>query len=154
MVNAMQVPPSILVERLAKYLKENYSEVINPPEWSKFSKTGSYKEYIPLQEDWWYYRAASILRKLYKAKGPVGIERFRVIYGGKKRFGSSPPHFRKGSGAIARNILKQLEKAGLVTRISGKGRTLTPNAVSLLDRISKEIMSELAEQTPELKRYL
>lgn len=154
MVNAIQVPADKLIEKLANYLKENYKDIIVPPEWATYAKTGVSREHPPLQEDWWYLRAASILRKLYKRKQPVGIESLRVAYGGNKRFGSSPPHFRKGSGAVIRNILKQLEKAGLVVKVTGGGRTISPKGVSLLDRFAKEIMAELAKERPELAKYL
>ncbi|HEU97510.1 MAG: 30S ribosomal protein S19e [Fervidicoccaceae archaeon] len=154
MVTALQVPADELIRRIAKKLKEEYSDKVRPPEWSRFVKTGIHKEYPPVQDDWWYLRAASMLRKLYKSKEPIGITTFSVIYGGKKRFGSSPPHFRKASRAIIRNILKQLESAGLVTKVPGSGRQLTPMAVSMLDRVSKEIFKELVEKNPDLKIYL
>jgi len=154
MVTALQVPADELIKRVAARLKESYGNIIKPPEWAVFVKTGTHKEYPPLQEDWWYIRAASMLRKMYKSGEPIGISTFSVIYGGKKRFGSSPPHFRRASRAIARNILKQLEAAGLVTRIPGSGRQLTPVAVSMLDNISREIFKELADRNPELKKYM
>ncbi|MCI4396116.1 MAG: 30S ribosomal protein S19e [Thermoprotei archaeon] len=154
MTTALQVPADELINKLAVILKEQYGEKVRPPEWARFVKTGIHKQYPPVQDDWWYIRAASVLRKLYKAGGPVGISTFSVIYGGKKRFGSSPPHFRRASRAIIRNILKQLESAGLVTRVPGSGRQLTPLAISMLDKVSKEIFKKHAEENPELKRYL
>jgi len=154
MTTALQVPADELINKLAVILKEQYGEKVRPPDWARFVKTGIHKQYPPVQDDWWYIRAASVLRKLYKAGGPVGISTFSVIYGGKKRFGSSPPHFRRASRAIIRNILKQLESAGLVTRVPGSGRQLTPLAISMLDKVSKEIFKKHAEENPELKRYL
>jgi small subunit ribosomal protein S19e len=154
MTTALKVPADELINKLAVILKEQYGEKVRPPEWARFVKTGIHKQYPPVQDDWWYIRAASVLRKLYKAGGPVGISTFSVIYGGKKRFGSSPPHFRRASRAIIRNILKQLESAGLVTRVPGSGRQLTPLAISMLDKVSKEIFKKHAEENPELKRYL
>ena len=70
---------------------------------------------------------------------PVGISRLRTAYGGKKRRGSRPEHFRKGSGAIIRNALGQLEAAGLVKTEEKKGRTLTPKGRSLLDLTAHKI---------------
>uniref|UniRef100_A0A7J3SJF5 Small ribosomal subunit protein eS19 n=1 Tax=Fervidicoccus fontis TaxID=683846 RepID=A0A7J3SJF5_9CREN len=154
MTTALQVPADELINKLAVILKEQYGEKVRPPEWARFVKTGIHKQYPPVQDDWWYIRAASVLRKLYKAGSPVGISTFSVIYGGKKRFGSSPPHFRRASRAIIRNILKQLESAGLVTRVPGSGRQLTPLAISMLDKVGKEIFKKHAEENPELKRYL
>lgn len=154
MVTALQVPADELIKRVAARLKEEYGDKIKPPEWARFVKTGIHKEYPPVQDDWWYVRAASMLRKMYKSSEPIGISTFSVIYGGRKRFGSSPPHFRRASRAIIRNILKQLEAAGLVARVPGSGRRLTPVAISMLDKISKEIFRELAEKNPELRKYI
>ncbi len=153
MVTALEVPADKLIERIAEYLKENVPEV-KPPEWAYFVKTGAHKERPPENIDWWYYRAASILRKLYKSGEPVGIEAFRTIYGGRKNYGSAPEHFVKGSGSIVRKILQQLEKAQLVRKIQGRGRTLSPQGRALLDRLAYEVMVELVREKPEMVKYL
>ncbi|MEM0088141.1 MAG: 40S ribosomal protein S19, partial [Thermofilum sp.] len=64
MVGVKFVPPRMLVEELAQYLKENVKEV-QPPEWSLYAKTGCFKDRVPDDPDWWYKRCASLLRKLY-----------------------------------------------------------------------------------------
>ncbi|MEM0355254.1 MAG: 30S ribosomal protein S19e [Desulfurococcaceae archaeon] len=153
MVTALEVPADRLIEKLAKYLKENVPNV-KPPPWSIFAKTACYKERVPENPDWWYVRAASILRKLYKSGKPIGIEKFRVIYGGRKNYGVAPEHFVKGSGSIVRRILQQLEKEGLVKTIPGKGRVLTSQGRALLDKIAYEVMQEVVKEKPELIKYL
>jgi len=62
-------------------------------------KTGVHKELPPSSNDWWYTRCAAVLRKIY-TDGPVGIERLRSVYGGKKNNGSTPDHKAKGSGSL------------------------------------------------------
>ncbi len=69
MPTAFEVPANDLIDKLAKHLKENVSE-ISPPTWSEFAKTGAHKERPPQDPDWWYMRCASLLRKLY-VHGPV-----------------------------------------------------------------------------------
>ncbi len=156
MVTALEVPADLLIKRLAEELKK-YPQ-IRPPVWAYYVKTGVHKELPPQDKDWWYYRAASILRKLYKRGRPVGVERLRTAYGGRQNRGVAPEHFRKGSGSIVRKILQQLERAGLVMKVRrGRviiGRTLSPKGRSLLDNIAYEIMRELAQQNPELQKYL
>jgi len=152
MVTPYSVPPQLLINQLAKYLKENYPQ-IRPPAWAPFVKTGVHKERPPQNPDWWYVRCASILRKLY-IHGPVGVSRLRTAYGGRKRRGTRKEHFRKGSGAIIRKALQQLEAAGLVAKIEGEGRGLTPEGRSLLDRLSNRIFRDLQKKMPELKKYV
>jgi len=153
MVTAVQVPADKLIAEVAKYLKERVPEV-KPPEWATYVKTGVHKERVPEDPDWWYYRCASILRKLYVRGTPVGIERLRTAYGGRKNYGVSPEHFVKGSGSVVRKALQQLEKAELVVKVKGKGRTLSPKGRSLLDKMANKIMRELAKENKELEKYL
>ena len=153
MVNALEAPAEKLILKLARHLKENVVEV-TPPDWSLYVKTGRDRESPSIQDDWWYIRAASIMRKLYKASRPLGVERFRVIYGGYKNRGSRPEHYVRAGGAIPRTILKQLENAGLAARVPGKGRILTPKAVSLMDKIAYELLKDMSREAPELKKYL
>jgi len=145
------VPPAILIERLAKYLKDNV-DAVRPPEWALYVKTGVHKERPPQNSDWWYIRCASLLRKVY-VKGPIGVEHLRAEYGGRKDRGVKPEHTRKGSGAIIRKALQQLEEAGLVETVKGEGRIVTPKGRSLLDSLSAEIKRELEKNIPELRKY-
>ena len=135
MVTVREVDAQKLVERVKEELKK--FEEIKPPAWSLFVKSGSHKERPPEQEDFWYIRAASILRRLY-LNGPVGVERLRTYYGGRKQRGTKPARFRKASGNIIRKILQQLEKAGLVEK-DKKGRKLSRKGISFLDRIAYEV---------------
>ena len=151
MTTVYDVPADILIDRLSKYLKENVREV-KPPEWAAYVKTGSHVERAPHNPDWWYVRAASILRKLY-IKGPIGVSRLRKLYGGRKRRGVKPAHFRKAGGSIIRHILQQLEEAGLAEKDGNRGRVLTPKGRSLLDAMAARIKRELEREIPELKAY-
>lgn len=145
------VPANLLIQRLAEYLKDEVDQ-ITPPSWASIVKTGSHAERPPQNADWWYIRCASILRKVY-LHGPIGIQRLRAEYGGRKDRGVKPEHTRKGSGAILRKALQQLEEAKLVETQHRRGRTVTKRGRSLLDRLSTEIKKELEKQLPELKRY-
>ena len=151
MTTVYDVPADILIDRLSKYLKENVKE-IRPPEWAAYVKTGSHVERAPHNPDWWYVRAASILRKLY-IKGPIGVSRLRKLYGGRKRRGVKPAHFRRAGGSIIRHILQQLEEAGLAEKDGNRGRVLTPKGRSLLDAMAARIKRELEREIPELKAY-
>lgn len=133
-----QVSSSVLISRLVDHLKKRVKDV-SPPEWAPFVKTGVQAEKRPEDPDWWYVRCASILRKLY-LKGPIGVSRLRVEYGGKQRTGSKPPYFRRSGGSIIRHALQQLEKAGLVETVGKKGRSLTREGRALVNKTALRII--------------
>jgi small subunit ribosomal protein S19e len=147
MPTAFEVPANELIDRLAKHLKENVSE-ISPPTWSEFAKTGAHKERPPQNPDWWYARCASLLRKLY-VHGPVGVARLRVQYGGNVGKGNSPEHHGRSGGSAIREPLQQLQKAELVAIEGRKGRKLTKQGLTLLNRTSAEVAKELKARPRE-----
>ncbi len=150
MTTVYDIPAKNLIDGLAKKLQKDGS--IIPPEGSNFLRTGVNRENPPEDKNWWYTRCASILRKIYINNG-IGVEHLRAEYGGKRNRGSKPYKARSGSGSIARIALQQLEKAGLVKKVRGKGRLLTPKGVSFLDNTSNEIMKDIVGYYPELKKY-
>ncbi len=115
-------------------------DVIKPPIWAQFVKTGTHKKLPPKQRDWWYDRAASILRRIY-LDGPVGVERLRTYYGGRKDRGHKPEKFRKSGGSIIRKCLQQLESAGLIEKNKGKkrGRIVSEEGKKFLKKIITEV---------------
>lgn len=151
MTTVYDVPADLLIERLSEYIKGNFREV-EPPEWAAYVKTGSHAERAPQEPDWWYVRTASMLRKLY-INGPVGVSRLRKEYGGRKRRGVKPAHFRRAGGNIIRSILQQLEAADLAAKDGNKGRVVSGKGRSLLDAMSGQIKRELDRERPELKEY-
>ncbi len=130
------VPPQKLILKLSEELKKN--ENIKQPEWSRFVKTGVSTERPPSQEDWWFLRSAAILRKIY-LNGPVGTQKLRTVFGGRRRRGHKPAHHRKAGGKIIRLILQQLESAGYIkkTEKPRKGRIITPKGQKLLSKMAK-----------------
>ncbi|UCH56817.1 MAG: 30S ribosomal protein S19e [Candidatus Bathyarchaeota archaeon] len=151
MTTVHDVPADVLIQRLSDYMKGNIRELM-PPEWAAVVKTGSHVERAPQNPDWWYVRAASMIRKLY-LNGPIGVARLRKEYGGRKRRGAKPAHFRKAGGSILRTLLQQLETAGLVEKASTRGRVVSPKGRSLLDAMSGQIKREMDRDNPDLKKY-
>ena len=130
------VNPQKLIEAAAEKLKG--MEELKPPEWSNFVKTGTHKERVPTQKDWWHIRTASVLRKLYMEQG-LGVSSLRKVYGGRKNKGHKPEHKYKASGAIIRKALQQLESVGFAKTEKGKGRFITPEGQKFLNGIAKEL---------------
>jgi small subunit ribosomal protein S19e len=145
------VPAFKFIEKLAKYLRENVDEV-QPPVWASAAKTGAHVEKQPQNPNWWYIRSASILRKVY-VHGPLGIEKLRADYGGRKDFGTKPEHAVKAGGSIIRKVLQQLEAAGFIQKANLKGRKMAPKGRKLLQEVAEDLQKELVKSVPELKKY-
>ncbi len=144
------VPADQLILKVAEQLKAEGK--ISPPDWSRYVKTGVHKEKSPVNPDWWFERSAAILRKVYM-KGPIGSSRLAGEFGGRRDRGSKPYRARKGSRSIARHSLKQLEEAGYLTKLDRKGRVISPAGRSMLDKVSREVLKEMAKDNTELGKY-
>lgn len=131
------VEPSKLIRLIAEKLKE-YPEIA-PPENSKFWKTAFFRELAPVEEDFWYVRCASLLRKVSKF-GEIGVNRLRKKYGGRNKKGPGLNHSAKGSGKIIRVALQQLEKANLIETTEKNGRKVAKEGHSLLERTAYSIL--------------
>ena len=140
MVTVYDVPAEKLILKVSEKRKEN--DKIVPPEWAEFAKTGIHTERAPVQQDWWYTRAASIMRKLY-VKGPMGTSKLAGEYGGFNDRGCKPNKAVNGSRNIVRKCLIQLQDAGLLEATQDKqGRKISPAGQKLLDNSAKEVFDE------------
>jgi small subunit ribosomal protein S19e len=149
MTTIYDIPHDMLIKKVAGELKN--LDAVQAPEWAMFVKTGVHKQAPPEDEDWWYTRAAAVLRRVY-IDGPVGVQRMRTFYGGKKDRGSSPYRFRRGSGSVLRTILQQLEEAGFVEH-GAAGRKITPAGRAFLDNIAEGLKPEAAKAVAGLDKY-
>ncbi len=75
------IRPNEFNKKLAEALKKN--EEFKAPEWTIFVKTSVARSRPPVENDWWYNRAASVLRQVFK-RGVVGVNRLKNRYGGRK----------------------------------------------------------------------
>lgn len=126
--------------KLAEALKK-ISE-FKEPAWIKFVKSSSAKERPINDPNFWYKRAASILRQVYLRR-TIGVNKLKTKYGARKNRGYKPFRFRKGSGKIIRTILQQSDKAGFTeiakdikgVRSKKPGRKLTEKGRKFLEGI-------------------
>jgi small subunit ribosomal protein S19e len=149
MTTVYDIPADLLISTVAQELKKRPE--FAPPDWAGFAKTGVHKEQPPQNPDWWYVRTAAIFRRIY-VDGPVGVERMRSFYGGKKNRGSKPGKFRKGSGSVLRKAFQQLETAGYVLH-DKTGRRVSPQGASFLDGMAGTLKQSVTEKVPEIARY-
>lgn len=145
MTTVYDVPADHLIRKVAEELKKR--QEIKPPAWAAFAKTGVHKEMPPEDPDWWFIRAAAVLRRVY-VDGPLGVERMRSFYGGNKNRGSRPNAFRKGSGSILRKALQQLEAAGLIIH-DKTGRRVSPAGMAYLDSVAKDVLTSPPAPVPK-----
>lgn len=126
--------------KLAEALKG--VEEFKKPEWIDFVKSGQAKA-RPIEDlDFWYKRAASILRQIYR-KEVVGVNRLKTRYGSKKKRGGKPEKFKEAGGKIIRTILQQSDAAGFteiskgVKGVKGKrpGRQLTEKGKKFMEDV-------------------
>ena len=142
--------PNLLIPKVAEELKKR--KEIQPPVWAAFAKAGVHQQMPPEEPDWWFIRAASVLRRLY-IDGPVGVQRMRTAYGGKRDRGSSPFQFRKGGGLVppegppaarGRRATWQRTRTGGASRSPGR---------SFLDGVAHGLRKNAEEKVAGLSRY-
>merc|ERR1712072_206310 len=112
-------PVNDFIKAYAEHLKK--SNKLGLPKWIDLVKTGHYHELAPYDEDWFYTRAAAIMRKLY-VKPHVGVGRLANKFGGKERNGSARKHHSTDSKAVISACMKALEEAKLLARFNAKSR--------------------------------
>jgi small subunit ribosomal protein S19e len=133
MVTVFDARADLLIPKVAEKLKRD----LKMPEWAKFVRTGVHASNVPSQPDWWWVRAASIMRKVY-TDGPVGVNRLRVWYGGSKERGNRPNLSMKAGGKIIRLILQNLESMKYIKKTKA-GREISPEGRKFMDAVAFEV---------------
>lgn len=145
MITPYDVEPNKFMDVLAKKLENEYK--LSVPKYAGYVKTGSFKERLPEQDNFWYIRCASIMRKMYR--DVIGVSKLRKLYGGKKKHSFKNRKRTKAAGSLIRDALQELEGADLIKKVVEerrnskdrlvkviKGRTLTPKGRKLLDGVA------------------
>ena len=136
-VTVKDVNPHDFVKAFSAHLKRQGK--LKVPDWVDLVKTAKRKELAPYDPDWFYTRAASMLRHVY-LRGGVGVGALTKVYGGRKRRGSKPCHFENASSSVARKVLQSLEQLSLIEQHPNGGRKITPQGRKDLDLIAAQIV--------------
>lgn len=136
MTTGFIIPTKDLINRIAAELKDK--KIITQPDWALYVKTSHARENMPINPDWYYVRAGSVMRKIY-FRAPIGIIALSKCYSSAKNRGSRPEHSVNASRKILRVILQDLEKAGFVAKDGANGRILSPKGISFVDKLSAEM---------------
>ena len=143
----LDVPANKLIDQVASFLKEK--NIIKIPKYAPLVKTSRANDCEPIDPDYFYYKAAAIIRKLYLTKSKnIGVGSLRVMFSKKERRGSQPPKTFRAGGKIIREIIIQLKNADYIKNYGGKddetnsGLYLTKNGRSQLDKIASGLMKK------------
>ena len=141
------VPTYKFINELAAFFKEK--NIIKLPKYAPLVKTSRANDCEPINPDYFYYKAAAIVRKLYATKSKnVGVGSLRVMFSKKERRGSQPPKTFRAGGKIIREIVIQLKNADYIKNYGGKdeetdsGLFLTQKGRSELDKIASGLMKK------------
>eukprot|EP00624_Nannochloropsis_granulata_P003376 evm.model.NODE_27169_length_92994_cov_27.080458.16 len=111
-VTVRDIKPQDFIVAYAAHLKTK--DNFEVPKWADIVKTGIGKELAPYDPDWYYTRAAAVLRQIYLKQG-IGVGALRRIYGGSKRRGVERSTTVLGAGGCIRHVLIQFEvRVGVV----------------------------------------
>ena len=135
-VTLRDVPADKFIQTYAAHLKK--AGELEVPKWSGIIKTATYKELSPENPDWFYVRTAAVARQVYLNKG-TGVGALTIRYGGAERRGTKPNRFHRGSTIIAKTVLQNLEKIGVLEKTQTGGRKVTAKGQGELDRIAASL---------------
>ena len=143
----LDVPSSQFINALADYFKEK--NIIKVPKYAPLVKTSKSNDCEPISQDYIYYRAAAICRKLYLTKSKnLGVGSLRSMFSKKQRRGSQPPRTFRAGGKIIRELVIQLkgkeyiDNYGQNEEETDKGLHLTKKGRSELDKIAAGLMQK------------
>jgi len=119
-VTVRDIKPQDFIVAYAAHLKTK--DNFEVPKWADIVKTGIGKELAPYDPDWYYTRAAAVLRQIYLKQG-IGVGALRRIYGGSKRRGVERSTTVLGAGGCIRHVLIQFEvRVGVSVALDGEKR--------------------------------
>mmetsp|Transcript_32179 Transcript_32179/g.44115 ORF Transcript_32179/g.44115 Transcript_32179/m.44115 type:complete len:162 (+) Transcript_32179:49-534(+) len=144
-VGIKDVEASLWIKAFADHLKAQGQ--LDIPDFVDYAKTGTSRILPPQDPDWFYVKAAAILRRVY-IRPFTGIGGLRKVFG--NTWGQSRPlHFRKASGGVIRHVLHSLEKLKLLAKSDDGGRVITKNARQDCDRIAMKVLGKNVSPTTQ-----
>lgn len=120
----------------AEVLKNNDKFVV--PKWADLVKTGVHKELAPYDPDWYYIRAAAIVRKVYLRQG-TGVGALKKRFGGAYRRGARPEKHQDAAGGLIRTILLALDELKITEKAPNGGRKITRVGQQALDLVAGQV---------------
>eukprot|EP00759_Apiculatamorpha_spiralis_P007309 PhF_6_TR14306/c0_g1_i1/m.22975/K02966/RP-S19e, RPS19; small subunit ribosomal protein S19e len=133
------------IKGFAAHLKQQGQ--LDVPEFVDFAKTGISRVLSPQNPDWYYVKAAAVLRRVY-LRPFTGIGGLRRVFA--KTWGRSrPQHLVLAAGGVTRKVLQSLEKLNLLTKSEDGGRVITKSARRDCDRIAMKVLGRKVRIEPK-----
>ena len=120
----------------AEVLKNNDKFVV--PKWADLVKTGTFKELAPYDPDWYFVRAASVVRKIYLRQG-TGIGALSKRYGGSYRRGARPERHQDAARGLIRTICINLDELKITEKTAKGGRKISRVGQQALDLVAGQV---------------
>ncbi len=142
-VTVRDVSAEKFISAYAEVLKNNDKFIV--PKWVDTIKTGVHKELCPYDPDWYYVRAAAIVRKVYLRQG-TGVGALKKRFGGAYRRGAAPERHQDGAGGLIRTILKNLDDINVTESCGKGGRKISRTGQQGLDLVAGQVQREALEE--------
>jgi small subunit ribosomal protein S19e len=127
------VPANKWIKTMAAHLKQEGKLFV--PNCTELVKTSHGRERAPQNPDWYYYRCAAVLRRIYVRPG-TGYGGLSKAFGKKKNNGSAPEHTVKASRGLLHWCCRSLEGLKLVAKGKTSGRVLTKEGKKKVDTVA------------------
>ena len=144
----LDVPSAKFINELATFFKEK--NIIKVPKYAALVKCSRANDCEPINQDYIFYKAAAICRKLYLSKSKnLGVGSLRSMFSKKQRRGSQPPKTFRSGGKIIRDLVIQLKAKEYIDNYgkneeeaTDHGLYLTRTGRSELDKIAAGLMKK------------
>ena len=144
----LDVPSAKFINELATFFKEK--NIIKVPKYAALVKCSRANDCEPINQDYIFYKAAAICRKLYLSKSKnLGVGSLRSMFSKKQRRGSQPPKAFRSGGKIIRDLVIQLKAKEYIDNYgkneeeaTDHGLYLTKTGRSELDKIAAGLMKK------------
>ena len=144
----LDIPSAKFINELATFFKEK--NIIKVPKYAALVKCSRANDCEPINQDYIFYKAAAICRKLYLSKSKnLGVGSLRSMFSKKQRRGSQPPKTFRSGGKIIRDLVIQLKAKEYIDNYgkneedaTDHGLYLTKTGRSELDKIAAGLMKK------------
>ena len=129
----MDVPANKWIKTMAQHLKQSGKCFV--PNCTELMKPSHANQLAPSNEDWYFYRCAAVLRRVYNRPG-VGYTSLAKSFSMKKNNGSRPEKTIYAARGLLHWVCRSLEGVNLIAKGKQSGRVITKEGKRKADAIA------------------